>query len=259
MGDKKEHRIGEERLNNQSCLMKIITYNNANDIIVEFQDEYKGKVHTRYSHFLSGGVKNPYYPNVYRFGITGNKYAIRENGRQTKEYISWCNMLKRCFDEELKNTYKTYENVTCCEEWLLFENFYEWLHSQENFDKWLSGYRWDIDKDILIKGNKIYSPETCCLVPNRVNKLFVKQDRKRGLLPIGIVKTKCGFQVFCQNPFTNKQEPLGTYTNSVKAFCVYKIHKEDFIKQVAKIEYAKNNITKVCYEAMLNYEVEITD
>ena len=152
----KENRVGKEKINNQGCLMKIVEYKGANDIIVEFQDNYKGKVHTRYIHFLSGGVKNPYFPSVYNFCITGNKYPIREDGKQTKEYIAWNNMIKRCFDSNLKAEHLTYEDVDCCEEWFLFENFYEWLHSQENFEKWLNGNRWHLDKDILIKKNKIF-------------------------------------------------------------------------------------------------------
>jgi hypothetical protein len=255
----RESRIGEERLNNQGCLMKIIEYNGANDIVVEFQDEYKGKVHTKYTHFLSGGVKNPYFHSVYGMCITGNKYPIRENGKQTKEYISWNNMLKRCFDKRVKDEHPTYENVECCEEWLYYPNFYEWLHSQENFEKWYKSKRWHLDKDILVKGNRIYSPETCCLVPNNVNTLFIKPERQRGLQPIGVSKVKNGFQSWCNNPFTNSQESLGNSYSSEKAFYKYKSYKEDLIKKIANIEYNSGNITKHCYEAMMNYEVEITD
>lgn len=256
-------RIGIEKLNNQGCLMKVVEYNDATDIVVEFQDEYKSQVHTQWSNFKRGNVKNPYYPSVYGVGVTGNKYPTWkcDENEHTKEYQIWVNMLIRCYDNKIKEKYPTYKDVTCCKEWLLFENFYEWLHKQENFDKWYNNEKWHLDKDILEKGNKVYSPETCCLVPENVNKLFLKDDASRGNLPIGITKDKkgYGFIARCMNPITGDRDYLGYRTNIKEAFQLYKLYKEDLIKQVAKIEFDNGNITEPCYNAMINYEVEITD
>lgn len=256
---KGENRLGEERLNNQGYLMKIVLYNDCSNIIVEFQDKYKGKVHTSYQYFRLGEVRNPYHPNVFKMGITGNKYPARIKGKDTKEYILWHSLLQRCFDKKTKEKHQTYKGVTCCDEWLLYENFYEWLHSQENFDKWLSGERWAVDKDILIKGNKIYNMNNCCLVPQNVNCLFLKSDKSRGDLPIGVTSLENGFVARCNNPITNKRDYIGYYDTSTKAFFAYKKYKEDLIKQVAQLEYSNENITEKCYNAMMNYEVEITD
>lgn len=259
MSNNKEQRLGKEAFNNQGCLMKIVEYNTNKDIVVEFQDEYKARVHTQYRLFLSSGIRNPYFPNVFGAGITGDKYPINICDKITKEYSAWHSMIQRCYDEKYRNKKSTYKNVTCCKEWLLYDNFYEWLHSQENFDKWYNGKLWDVDKDILVKGNKAYSPDTCCLVPNNVNKLFTKCDAARGSLPIGVCKRENGFYAYCQNPFTNKREHLGIYQTSKEAFQAYKQRKEFIIKQVAQEEYNIGNITKQCYEAMMNYEVDITD
>lgn len=239
--------------------MMIIKYNNVHDIIVEFQDEYKTKIHTNYNAFLKGQVKNPYYSSIYGIGMVGVKYPTSINCKHTKEYMAWNNMLKRCFDEKYKEKHMTYKEVTCCKEWLLFENFYEWLHEQENFDKWLNGYRWDIDKDIFAKGNKVYSPSVCCLIPNNINKLFTKSDIVRGNFPIGVSKVGNKFQAVCLNQLTNKKEYLGIYDTPEEAFYAYKQYKENLIKKIAKIEYDKGNIIKDCYEAMINYVVEIDD
>ena len=168
-------------------------------------------------------------------------------------------MLERCYSSKYKNTRPTYKNVTCCNEWLLYENFYEWLHNQENFDKWLNGDRWAIDKDILVKGNKVYSPNTCCLVPQNVNVLFVKSNAVRGNLPIGVIRLKNGFRAQCKNPFTNKVQSIGIYQTFEQSFNAYKIYKENIIQQVAENEYLKGNITKKCYEAMIIYNVNIND
>lgn len=188
MVNKRERRVGEERYNNQKYLMRIIEYNNANDIIIEFQDEYKTKINTRYSHFLNGDIKNPYHPDLYNVGINGNKYPSRKNGCKVKEYNAWTNILTRCYDKKYKEKNPTYIDSVFCKKWLLFENFYEWMHQQKNFDKWLNGEKWAVDKDILVKGNKIYSPETSCLVPPNVNLLFTKCDKARSDLPIGVIR-----------------------------------------------------------------------
>ena len=256
----KKDGLGEEKINQYGTLMKIIEYNNYNDIIIEFQDKYKARVHTQYRNFLLGTVRNPYDKTVFGVGMIGEKYSASVNKKITKEYIAWSGILERCFNENYKEKHLTYINAICCDEWLLYENFYEWLHSQENFDKWFNGNRWNIDKDILIKANKIYSPDTCCLVPNNVNNLFVKRDMYRGKYPLGVSKYDNGYVAYCNNPFiNNKREYLGYYSTPEKAFNVYKIYKENLIKEIAQIEYSKNNITKQCFEAMINYEVEITD
>ena len=256
----KNKRLGKERYNYQNCLMRIVEYNNNIDIIIEFQDKYKARVHSTYQAFCDGKIKNPYFPSVCNVGITGYKYPIKANNKLTKEYDTWKHMLRRCFDSSHKEKHPEYKDVNCCEEWLLYENFYEWLHNQPNFEKWITGIRWAIDKDILVKGNKIYSPETCCLVPQNVNSLFTKRTKLRGNLPIGIGFSDNHYRALCKNPFTNKQEKFGYYSTPEDAFYLgYKPYKENIIKQVAQTEFNKGNISRQCYEAMLNYQVEITD
>ena len=264
-GNKSKQRLGEENFNNQGCLFRIVEDNGYKNIVIEFQDKYKAQISTRYDHFKNGDIINPYHPNVFGVGIVGNKYSAKIDGKHTKEYKTWHGIIQRCFDEKAKEKYSTYKDVVCCDEWLLYENFYEWLHNQENFDKWYYGDRWCIDKDILIKGNKIYSPDTCCLVSNNVNVLFTKSNSSRGEYPIGVyfhkrVNKFCA-QISKINKDLNKiqQDFIGYYDTPEQAFLAYKKAKESYIKQIASEEYAKGNITKQCYEAMMNYEVEITD
>lgn len=259
MNKKKDDRVGETNYNNQGCLMKIIKYIDYRNVIVQFQDEHKFEAHTRYDHFISGVVKNPYFPFIYDVGMIGVKYPAKINQKITKEYDTWRSMLRRCFDKSFKERCPAYKDVTCCNEWLCFENFYEWLHKQENFDKWSNEKGWNVDKDILVKGNKIYSPETCSLVPDYVNNLFSKggNDNKCGL-PIGVHMHGNSFQSACCDLY-DKRKHLGTYSTPEEAFLAYKQHKENLIKQVGQEEYNNKNITKKCYEAMMNYIVEITD
>lgn len=261
MKSQKESRLGETITNKQGCLVKIIEYNNYSDILVEFQDKYKYKARTSYKEFKNGVVKNWYHPSVYGIGIVGEKYKdyLTNNKNKLPEYKMWSSMLSRCFDEKYKEKEPAYEDVTCCEDWLLFENFYEWLHKQDNFNKCLSIKDYAIDKDILFKGNKTYSPETCCLVPRIVNSLFIKRERDRGEFPIGVTKHGERYRARCDNPLSNTRKHIGIFDTPELAFNAYKRYKEHIIRQIAQIEYDNGTITKECYDAMMRYEVEITD
>lgn len=252
-------RIGEENYNNQGHLMRIIEYKNCMDIVVEFQDKHKAKICTRYDSFKSGAVSNPYHMSVCGVGMLGEKYSAGMNNKHTREYETWRSMLQRCYDKKHQEANPAYKNCTVCDEWLLFDNFYEWLHEQRNFDKWFNEPRWCVDKDIIVKNNKVYSPQTCCLVPQRVNGLFTKCDNRRGELPIGVCLNGNNFQAWCCNNITKQHIALGTYETKEDAFYAYKDYKENYIKQVAQEEFFANNITEECYNAMMAYEVEITD
>lgn len=258
--NKKKDRIGLENKNNNNELMKIVEYNNSSDIVVEFQDSYKAKVHTKWEHFYKDkSVKNPYHAGVFNVGIVGNKIDYKK----TKyEYQKWHDILRRCYDPKYHENKPSYINCELCDNWRLYENFYKWIVSQENYQKLKEINDCTIDKDILYKGNKIYSPNTCCLVPKHVNILFIKSDRKRGEFPMGVSryhKNSNLFQARCNNVYVGKTVLIGLYETPEEAFCAYKEYKEKLIKQVAQEEYDKGNITKKCYEAMMNYEVEITD
>lgn len=204
----KRERLGEERLNNQGCLMKIIEYNMANDIVVEFQDEFKSRIQTRYSMFQKGEIRNPYHSNVFG-GMTGNKYPVKVNGKTIKEYSTWHNMLDKCANNK---------EYTIFKEWLFYENFYEWLHEQENFDKWYVGARWNLCNSI-VDGNKEYSPEMCYLIPYNLKQMLMRLN-------------------------INKDNLSEYLIEKHKKFTEFKV------KQVAKEELLKGNITSKCYEAI---------
>lgn len=255
------YRLGEKNISKEGYLMKIIHYTSNHDVIIEFQDEYHAQIHTEYKHFKNGSVKNPFHKSLLNVGVLGNKYPNRINGKFTKEYNAWRAMVQRCYDEKLKNKFTTYSECTMFSDWLYFPNFYEWLHSQENFEQWKEG-NWNLDKDILVKGNKLYSPETCCLVPHHINVLFVRNEPRRGNYPIGVTIMPNGmYQASCSDPFELEHKPhnIGYYYTAEDAFYAYKRYKENIIRQLAEEEYNKGTITKRCYNAMMNYEVEITD
>ena len=134
----------------------------------------------------------------------------------------------------------------------------EWI--EENYYK-VPGEVMCLDKDILYKGNKIYSRDTCIFVPQRINTLFVKNDNDRGDNPIGVSDLPSGnYRVDCNNGY-GKLIKLGVYSTKEEAFQVYKQYKEKVIKET--IDSYKGKIPEPFYsrlkEAMYNYEVEIDD
>lgn len=222
----KKERLGMEKLNKQGCLMKIVEYNKSSDIVVEFQDKRKLKVKTTYNEFVKGSIKNPYYPTIYGVGCIGTKYHARTSNKIFKEYATWKNMLYRCYCKAYGERYKTHNEATVCKEWLCYENFYEWVHEQSNVENFLKGNNWILNRKIIDKNNEIYSPDTCCLVPQNVDRLFIKPDLNMEYATESMLR-------------------------------MYKEVMENKIKKVAKEEFANVNISEQCYKAMMDYKVEI--
>jgi hypothetical protein len=126
-------------------------------------------------------------------------------------YIAWSGMLNRCFNIKYKDKHTTYLNITCCEDWLLFTNFAKWF--KENY---IEG--WQLDKDLLIKDNKIYSPATCLFVPQEINKFLILNGRTPigNILPIGVNLHNGRFQATINDGF-GKINYLGRFDSEYEA------------------------------------------
>ena len=253
-------RIGEKNINNFGSEMVIVEYRKAIDVDVYFPEYDWTARNKQYDSFKNGQIKCPYERRVYTIGYLGEGgYKVYENGKQTKCYNAWHDMLRRCYDEKLHKRKPTYKGCNVSKEWHNFQNFAKWY--DENYYE-IEGEKMHLDKDILVKHNKIYSPETCIFVPQAINKLFTKCDKSRGESVIGTHHDKNGkYQVNCHliNPGTSKSkgEYLGIYETQEKAFEIYKYYKEKNIKEVA--DYFKEQIPQKLYDALYNYEVEIDD
>ncbi|MEF2093047.1 hypothetical protein V3421_30760, partial [Pseudomonas aeruginosa] len=130
----------------------------------------------------NGSIKDPYSPSVFGAGILGTKYPINEGGIQTKEYELWCNMLRRCYSDSFKKKQPTYEGCEVGDKFKSYEYFYEWCHIQIGF----ANKDWQLDKDLLIKGNKVYNESTCVFIPKDINSLLTKSAASRGEHLIGV-------------------------------------------------------------------------
>ncbi len=254
-------RAGETRINNFGSKMIITECRNAHDIDVYFPKYNWIAKNMQYKQFKNGEVKCPYEKRVYGIGYIGEgKYNTWKNGEHTKCYEIWKDMLRRCYSEEYHEKHPTYKDCEVAEEWLSFQNFAKWF--DDNYYE-IEGQKMELDKDILNKGNKIYSSDNCIFAPERINTLFVKRDKSRGKYPIGVTYSKANkkFQAKCNiydyKENKNKRKTLGYYDTPQQAFEVYKQFKENYIKEVA--EYYKDKIPQKLYDAMYKYEVDIDD
>ena len=251
---KNDKVVGEFGVNNNGEEMRIIRYGGARDIDVQFIKDGTIVEHKEYANFKKGQIKNPMTPSVFGVGFIGKGRfkPYDKTGKPTKCYIAWRHMHKRCYDPKYQEKHPTYKGCTVCEEWHNFQVFAEWYY--EHYYE-LENEIMNLDKDILHKGNKVYSPDHCVFVPQFINTLFTKCDNARGDYPVGVNKNGNKFQA----RLSKDKEPvrLGTYDTPEEAFQVYKRAKEEYIKEVAE-EY-KDKIQHELYEALMNYEVEIDD
>lgn len=244
-------RTGEVHYTNQNLKITIIKCEGANKNTIQFEDGTTLE-NIRYGNIERGHVRNPNYKSVYGIGYHGiGKYNAYEKSRPTRAYTYWNGILRRCYDEKTYEKHPHYRNCTVAEEWHNFQVFAEWFH--KNYQSYMN--KWHIDKDILIKGNKIYSVETCELTPPQINCMLVRSNAIRGKYAIGVSKSGNKFHATLKR--NNKSERLGIFNTEKEAFECYKFHKESWIKEVADEWQPK--ITNRLYESLKNYQVEIND
>ena len=230
------------RLGERLHTMTIVSYTNANNIDVMFEDG-NIKRNVKYCHFKYNNIKNNYKPLVFGVGYFGEgKYSAKEH---RKIYQTWLSMMQRCYSEELKKIRPTYIGCTVTNEWHNFQVFAKWFN--ENY---IDGFH--LDKDLTILGNKMYSPDTCRFIPFEINSLLTDSGFSRGKLPIGVSLHKTGkYQSSISN--NNKKVYLGLFDNIEEAYEVYKKAKKKYIETQAKRFRAK--IGDVIYNNLINYKI----
>ena len=236
---------------------KVLKYNDSKNVEVQFVNTGYHKV-AEMKEVRNGSIKDPYSPSVFGVGILGTKYPSKVNSRNTKEYDLWCNMLRRCYSDTCKKKHPTYEDCEVSDDFKSYEYFYEWCHKQIGFDNDGNGNPFHLDKDLLIKGNKVYSEDSCIFIPKEINLLLTKSTASRGEHLIGVYWSKTN-KAFRARVNKNKgaSEHLGYYKTELEAFNAYKQAKESFVKEQANKWIGK--IGDRAYEALMNYTVEITD
>ena len=238
----------------QDGLFKIVEYINPKHVVVQFV-ETGNNVVGRIGNVLLGQVKDRMKPSVYGVGIVGEQVTVK--GKRGKQYDIWVRMLDRCYSKKLLCQHTTYSDCTVSDSFRYYPFFKEWCNNQIGFNsKDENGRCFALDKDLLVKGNRIYSPDTCCFVPQEINNLLTNKKSTRDPLPISVKKTESGrfLVAFRKNKITTY---LGRYDTPEEAFNAYKQVKEDYIKEVAN--KWKGQIDPRAYEALMNWEINIDD
>ena len=136
---------------------------------------------------IKGKVKDPYAVSVWGVGYVGFFSRKLPYWKQANQL--WRNMMKRCYCEKDPRGY--FGTAFVDSRWKCFANFLEDLPKLDNFEKWLDGFisgvKYNLDKDLKVEGNKLYSREVCSFVLESVNK---SEGAKNG------------------KPFTKKSRPV---------------------------------------------------
>ena len=245
--------VGKVCKSKSSGDFKIVKYNDTANVEIQFLNT-GFEMFARLGDIRNGKIKDPYMPSVYGVGISGTKYPPTINDVKTKEYGLWCDMLRRCYSDNSKKKQPTYIGCEVSENFKSYEYFYEWCHKQIGFG--VEGF--ELDKDLLVKGNKVYSEYSCIFLPNEINLLLTKCTASRGEYLIGVSWHKKGKAFKAQiRKNKGKSERLGIFKTEIEAFNAYKKAKESFVKEQANKWRGK--IDERAYEALMNYQVEITD
>ena len=253
LNDVSKDCVGVVCKSNLSGDFKIVKYNDKTNVQIQFLKtgyETSARLHN----IRKGEVKDPYLESVFGIGVLGTKYPSTINGVQTKEYGLWVNMLQRCYSNTHQKKYPTYIGCEVSNNFKSYEYFYEWCNKQVGFRN--SG--WHLDKDLLIKGNKVYSENTCVFIPTEINTVLIKCTASRGEYLIGVYQGKASNKFISQISIGLKsQKYLGSFNTEIEAFNAYKTAKEAFVKEQAN--KWKSQIDERAYNALMNYQVEITD
>ena len=192
-------------------------------------------------------------PSVYGVGYLGANTDLNTsvNGKPCYKYRKWTDMLRRCYSEKYQVTVPTYIGCTISDE---FKDYSKWREWYDNYP-----YKqddWHLDKDLLVKSNKVYSKETCVFLPRAINMALVTRQGNRGKCLIGVVFPKKGkYTSFLKKH--GKNTYLGTYDNEYDAYLAYKLAKEEYLKELA--EDYKDMLDPRAYIALQKYVVDIDD
>lgn len=181
-------------------------------------------------------------------GINDAEYAVSpRKGQRCPFYNKWESMLKRCYGYKYQQANPSYIDCKVVEEWKIFSNFKAWMEKQDWQGK-------QLDKDILVPGNKIYGPDTCVFVDVKTNIFITEAGAARGEWPIGVYWHTCSnkFMARCSNPFTGKNEYLGRFTCPNEAHKVWLKRKQELAILLAA-EQTDERVAKAIVDRYMNY------
>lgn len=207
----------------KSCgKFEVIRYDSAIKVLVRFYNTgFEGLFQA--AKIREGAVLDRMKISVYGFGFIGcGRFKPRSMNKPTKEYSVWSDMIRRCYDPYSINKYPSYKDCNVCEEWRNFQNFALWYTENQDDNKTLH-----IDKDILLPGNKMYSPDGCMMVTRQVNSFVSDNEPIRGRFLIGAHYSTSNkkFRSQCSNPKYGREEHLGYFSTEIDAHMAWRNKK----------------------------------
>lgn len=244
-------KVGDYFTSAQGDTVRVIEYISSRKVLIEYQDEHKYKTYVATGNLKTGSFKNPYRPNVYGVGFFGvGDFKGFGGGRATPEYGAWRSMISRCYNKQVHKTRPSYTDCFVDERWHNFQVFAEWYTSHEHY-----GLDYQLDKDLLVAGNKIYSPETCSLVPAQINSLIRENQRKKGDCPSGVSYHKASKKYIAAVSQDGKNIHIGAHNCPVEARKAYLEVKKRLVREKA-LEW-KGKIRQDVFKALMNWTAEI--
>jgi hypothetical protein len=235
-----------DRIKSNTCGLFTVLERNGDYSVVKFDTGYTCTCSN--TELSRGRAKDPLYPQVLGVGYFGIGSHISTSDNNTlPEYNAWQNMLQRCYYEKYIRRVdggKAYDTVTVDPVWHNFQNFAEWYVPRRKLFDDNNIKRPALDKDILAIPDqpKVYSPDTCCLVPDEINGAIVGTDKEDS----GIIKAKNGYYVI------HKRKRVTNYFDTVEEAREVKkvIKQEHFISLANKYQHV---IEPRVYDRLCNW------
>lgn len=220
--------VGKVMSTNECGNVVVLEVKNWRNIRILFL-EYPYETSTEAGKLFSGSIRNPMRPTIHNIGFFGaGPYRI------TKAYEKWLKMLNRVYNSKNESDIRSYNDVTVHPDWHCYQTFAAWYHRQiDHFDE--VDFTWELDKDLLVPGNRIYGPETCCIIPEQINLILCDGAFGRGSLPLGVTKTKRGKPYKVRVNSFGEQIYLGRYETICEAQKAYWKKKFEIIQHAAII------------------------
>lgn len=190
---------------------------------------------------------------IHGHGINDKSRPARINSKRLIQYELWIGMIRRCYSDNERNKFKSYSDCSVSDNFKRYSYFYDWYNSNIVNSK----IKYDLDKDLLIKGNRVYSEETCVLIPRKLNLLLVLKKSQRGRYLIGVTFGRRQKKFQSQISINGKNIHIGYFNSEIDAYSAYKNRKESYVKDMA--DKWKGQISPKAYNALMSYTVDIID
>lgn len=240
-------KVGETYPNGKGTIT-VLEYVKAIEILVRHNDEYGHEMWTQADRIRKGNVRNPFDKHEIGTIFTGYGYCHKlDKNLRNDIYSVWKGVAQRTLTDNIRGKGRnSYLDVTLCSEWYNFQNFCKFVVENGYYRR---GYH--LDKDLLVRGNKIYKAENCCFLPQVLNGVIsIVYETDNGLL-VGVnIKNSCYEAAIS---YRGKRKRLGKYDTPEEASTAYVLAKEAYVKELAQ-EW-KDRIEPRAYQALMDWTV----